>query len=435
MGNASPLSMEEARALLQPLSDYPRVALAVSGGPDSLALLHLANRLRDAAALRADIIVLTVDHGLRATSRDEAEMVGALAAQFDFGHAILDWRPAEYPKTGLQEAARNVRYRLMAEYCHVHAIPVLVTAHQLEDQAETILMRLARGSGLDGLAAIPEKSHWAGLVILRPLLAVPKARLVATLRAAGIDWVEDPTNRDTRYERARIRAAREAMDALGLTAEALARSARRLARAREVLDRATQDFLASHCLTSDAGYCTLDIEALLAGPEEIALRALGSVIEIVGARNTTLNLAKLESLLADIKERSATSQTLGGCRLQLLQQGLGVFREARRGSMPILSLAPGGRALWDNRFHVALATEAPGPVTVKALGEGLSKKKRAEFPWLESLPRSACVALPACWHEGELLAVPMVLPINGFEDAYGFSACFLHAHRTGRNIA
>jgi len=335
----------------------------------------------------------------------------------------------------LQEAARNVRYRLMAEYCHAHDIPVLVTAHQLEDQAETILMRLARGSGLDGLAAIPEKSHWAGLVILRPLLAVPKARLVATLRAAGIDWVEDPTNRDTRYERARIRAAREAMDALGLTAEALARSARRLARAREVLDRATQDFLASHCLTSDAGYCTFDIEALLAGPEEIALRALGSVIEIVGARNTTLNLAKLESLLADIKERSATSQTLGGCRLQLLQQGLGVFREARRGSMPILSLAPGGRALWDNRFHVALATEAPGPVTVKALGEGLSKKKRAEFPWLESLPRPACVALPACWHDGELLAVPMVLPINGFEDAYGFSACFLHAHRTGRNIA
>jgi tRNA(Ile)-lysidine synthase len=298
-----------------------------------------------------------------------------------------------------------------------------------------MVMRLARGSGLDGLAAIPEKSQWAGLVIVRPLLATPKARLVATLRAAGIDWVEDPTNRDTRYERARIRAAREAMDALGLAPEALARSARRLARAREALDRVTDDFLVSHCQTSDAGYCTLDIKALFGTPEEIALRALGSVIETVGARNTTLNLAKLESLLASVKERRATSQTLGGCRLQLLEQGLGIFREARRGSMPILSLAPGGRALWDNRFCVALAPEAPGPVLVKALGEGLSSEKRAEFPWLESLPRPARAVLPSCWREGELLSVPMGLLNSGLGDAHGFSASFLEAHWTGRNIA
>ena len=288
MANALSVSTEEARGLLAPLSAYQGVALAVSGGPDSLALLYLAHRLRDEALLHAEIMVLTVDHGLRATSRDEAEMVGALAAQFGLSHEILDWRPAEHPKVGLQEAARNARYRLMAEYCHAHDIPALVTAHQLEDQAETMVMRLARGSGLDGLAAIPEKSQWAGLVIVRPLLATPKARLVATLRAAGIDWVEDPTNRDTRYERARIRAAREAMDALGLAPEALARSARRLARAREALDRVTDDFLVSHCQTSDAGYCTLDIKALFGTPEEIALRALGSVIETVGARNTTL---------------------------------------------------------------------------------------------------------------------------------------------------
>ncbi len=187
-------------------------------------------------------------------------------------------------------------------------------------------------------------------------------------------------------------------------------------------------------MTSDAGYCTLDIEALLAAPEEIALRTLGSVIEVVGARNATLNLAKLESLLASIKQRPATSQTLGGCRLQLLEQGLGVFREARR-SMPIVALAPGGRALWDNRFSVALAPEAPGPVTVKALGDGLSRERRADFPWLASVPRQARVALPACWREGELLSIPRVLPNSGLGDAHGFSASFLGARWTGRNIA
>jgi hypothetical protein len=208
-----------------------------------------------------------------------------------------------------------------------------------------------------------------------------------------------------------------------------------LARAREALDRTTENFLASHCVTNDAGYCTLDIEALLAAPEEIALRTLGSVVEVVGARNATLNLAKLESLLAAIKRRPATSQTLGGCRLQLLEQGLGVFREARRSSMPIVALAPGGRALWDNRFSVALALHAPGPVTVKAVGEGLSKARRADFPWLASVPLQARVALPACWREGELLSVPMGLPNSGLEDAHGFSASFLNARWTGRNIA
>jgi tRNA(Ile)-lysidine synthase len=225
------------------------------------------------------------------------------------------------------------------------------------------------------------------------------------------------------------------MDALGLTPEALARSARRLGRARKALDRAAEDFLAGHCRMSDAGYCTLDIEALFDAPEEIALRALGSVIETIGARNTTLSLAKLESLLAEVKQRPAISQTLGGCRLRLLEQDLGVFREARRGSMPILSLAPGGHALWDNRFRVALSPEAPCPVTVKALGQGVSRERRAAFPWLESVPLPARISLPTCWREEELLSVPMVLPITGLEDAHGFSASFLSAHWTGRNIA
>jgi tRNA(Ile)-lysidine synthase len=186
---------------------------------------------------------------------------------------------------------------------------------------------------------------------------------------------------------------------------------------------------------SGAGYCTLDVEALLSAPEEIALRALGSVIEAVGARQTTVRLAKLESLLAGIREQPAKSQTLGGCRLQLLEGGLGVFREARS-SMPIVSLAPGERALWDNRFSVSLSSEAPAPVTIRALGQGLSKEKRSEFAWLAELPRQARVALPACWREGELISVPLVQPSRASsKDVYGFSAYFLNAHWRGRNIA
>jgi hypothetical protein len=103
--------------------------------------------------------------------------------------------------------------------------------------------------------------------------------------------------------------------------------------------------------------------------------------------------------------------------------------------MPIVSLAPGERALWDNRFSVCLSPEAPTPVTIRALGEGLSKEKRSEFSWLADLPRQARVALPACWREGELISVPLVELRGSIEDAYGFSATFLNTHRMGRNIA
>ena len=120
-------------------------------------------------------------------------------------------------------------------------------------------------------------------------------------------------------------------------------------------------------------------------------------------------------------------QTLGGCRLQLFEQGLGVFREVRRGSMPTIALAPGARALWDNRFSVALAREAPGPVTVEALGEGLSKERRAAFSWLAGLPPQARIGLPGCWREGKLISVPRLPPLDNRHDAHGFSASFLHA--------
>ena len=189
-------------------------------------------------------------------------MVARMAESFGLRHAILTWTQGASQSGGLQERAREARYDLMAAYCHAHDIPALVTAHHLDDQAETFLMRLKRGSGLDGLAAIPEESVWSGIAVLRPLLDMPKARLAATLVAAGLGWAEDPSNRDQRFERARMRADGEALAKLGLTPEALARSARRLRRARAALDAAAQTFLATHGVMSEAGYCLIERAAL-----------------------------------------------------------------------------------------------------------------------------------------------------------------------------
>lgn len=435
---ALPITLAEARELLAPLAQFPRVALAVSGGPDSLALLQLAARLR--ADLELNLTVLTVDHGLRDSSRDEAAMVERHAASLGLPHAILTWQGGEPRSTGLQARARAARYDLMAAYCHAHDIAALVTAHHLDDQAETFLMRLKRGSGLDGLAAIPERGAWAGIAVLRPLLDVEKARLIATLQAAGVSFVSDPTNHDPRFERARVRRSQDALSLLGLTPEALALSARRLRRAREALEAVARSFLVANSEISDAGYALIDHAALASAPPEIALRALAQLIGAVGGGETPLQLAKLEALLAALTAHPGKSHTLGRCRIEPMAGRLGVFREMRATGLPETQLLPGMRALWDNRFRIELRADAPEPIVVRALGESGWRALKDRSVLAASLPRLAGRTLPACWRGGILLGLPMLGPaLDGQPSAIACHATFVSkgpadgtAHRSSR---
>lgn len=326
--DAAPISTEAAEALLAPLARYERVALAVSGGPDSLALLHLAARWREERGAAPELSVLTVDHALRPGSREEAEMVARTAEALGLPHAILTWEHGGAADTGLQEKARAARYDLMAAYARDHGIDAIATAHHLDDQAETFLMRLKRGSGLDGLAAMPERGAWEGVMILRPLLDVPKARLVATLERDGIAYASDPSNVDPRFERARMRAVWDALAALALAPEMLALAAGRLRRAREALDHATDAFLADHVEMHET-HATIDRDALLAVPQEIALRALARVIETVGGSEEPVRLAKLEALLAALAAQPDKTQTLGHCVIEPKGGTLRVAREVR----------------------------------------------------------------------------------------------------------
>jgi tRNA(Ile)-lysidine synthase len=401
-----PISRAEAETLLAPLAEYDRLALAVSGGPDSLALLHLAARWHADRGEHPALTVLTVDHRLRAGSRAEAELVGRVAAELGLPHAILTWERQDVPASSVQAKARVARYDLMAAYAHANDIGAIVTAHHLDDQAETFLMRLKRGSGLDGLAAIPERGSWAGIAVLRPLLDVPKGRLIATLDDAGIAFVSDPSNLDQRFERARVRGSADALAALGLTPEALALSARRLRRARAGLDAAARDFLARHGEIKQAGYALLDREALDGAPEEIALRALAELIGAVGGSETPVRLAKLEALLQALRLDPGKAHTLGRCRIEPCSSRLGIFREVRGTGLPEARLRPGERLLWDNRFRVELGAGEARPIVVKALGEQGFRllRKRAELAsWL---PRLAARTLPSCWRGDELLGVP-----------------------------
>jgi tRNA(Ile)-lysidine synthase len=386
------------------------VALAVSGGSDSTALMVLfADWLRQHGADPAAHAVLTVDHRLRPESAAEAETVARLAARLGFPHTTLAWEGPK-PQTGLQAAAREARYRLIGDHLRARATPALLTAHTLDDQAETLLMRLARGSGLDGLAGIAPAARLGSLLLLRPLLDTPKARLRATLEARRIPWIEDPSNQSPVFERTRLRAAGDALAALGLTGDMLALSAWRLLRARTALDSVADSFCAEPegaIHTDPCGFFRIDRERLGRVPEEIALRVLARCIAAAGGSEEPVPLGKLESIVVGVRrgqDPKTASWTLARALITAAPDAIQVEREPGRQPLPHLTLTRGRSALWDGRFAVAAAVGLEGTVEVRALGaEGLAELRR-----LGRAVRGtrALQLVPSFWRESTLIAVP-----------------------------
>ncbi|WP_108682973.1 tRNA lysidine(34) synthetase TilS [Methyloceanibacter sp. wino2] len=428
---AAPLTEAETDRFLAPLARRGRYALAVSGGPDSIALLHLSVDFARRHALPAPV-ALTVDHDLRSGSRAEAETVAEIADELGVRHAILTWRHGPVDAS-VQERARAARYGLMAAYCTAHDIPALVTAHHLDDQAETFLMRLKRGSGLDGLAAIPEEGNWAGLTLLRPLLEVPKARLVTTAEAAGLPYSSDPSNEDARFERVRLREAMVVLSEIGLEPEAIALSARRLRRARLAIEAAVDGFIEAHCERSPAGYASISRSALLDAPEEVGLRALARLISAVGGSSEPLRLAKLEALLEGLRAEPDKAQTLGRCQILPGRASLAIYREVRKTGLPHGALRPGERLLWDNRFRLELGAGEAEAVTVEALGEGGIEALLKGEDGALSVPRLAACTLPVCRRGDGRLFLPdfaqgwalLPTPLSRHEAGFDCRATFL----------
>lgn len=412
---SAPLAPEDAAPLFRRLANFDSLALAVSGGADSLALLHLVAGWRGLlAASRPALTVLTVDHGLRPGSASEAALVAAGSAKLGLRHATLVWRGPK-PKHGVEAAARQVRYDLMADYCRAEGIPALVTAHHLDDQAETLLMRLARGSGADGLAAMRSETLWSGIRILRPMLDVPKARLRATARGLDLRVAEDESNADVRFERARLRAARPLLEALGLTPASLALSARRLRRAADALEGAAASFVARHAGLHEAGWAELAMRPFRDAAEDVAIRVLGRILEAVGPRRAAPpRLSRLEAVVAKLRTDAEGRATLGGCRITAEPTRITVVREIRAPGLPVLTLEPGRTALWDRRILVGIGKDVPEPIRVAALGSAGLQRLRAAGMDLPG-PRAALLATAAFWRHDELAAVPQL----GFRSEVG----------------
>ena len=230
-----PISARDAKRLFADWKTAPALLLAVSGGPDSIALMWLAARWRSSLARGARLLAVTVDHGLRAEAAAEARAVKRLARELDLEHRTLRWTGPK-PATGLPAAARAARYRLLARAARQSGATHILTAHTRDDQAETLLMRMLRGSGIHGLAAMARETERDGVQLARPFLDVAKSRLIVTLGKARLGFADDPTNRDARFTRPRLRALMPALAAEGGDARNRARLAQRLARGNAAVE-------------------------------------------------------------------------------------------------------------------------------------------------------------------------------------------------------
>jgi tRNA(Ile)-lysidine synthase len=403
-----PLTSKDFAALMAALGLSPEdgpFAVATSGGPDSMALAHLFKDWGEAT-------YLTFDHRLRKESQAEALQVKAWLVARGLSCEILSWQ-GKKPGTGIQAAARQARYQALEGWCRKFGVKYLFLAHTRDDQAETFLIRLFRGSGVDGLAAMAPLSSpvtsLSGPMLVRPFLDIAKADLIATLKTAGQEWIEDPSNENLDFLRVQVRQLLRESEIEGFDANTLAKTAARMARVRGVLERLTRDLLGECLEVYQEGYGKLALSKLLAAPEEIGLRALSRLLVFFGAGGYPPRLDRLERLYRALGGDDFSGATLAGCRVFPGKAGQGEIYFCREAAdiRDTFTLKAGETALWDGRFEMHLKKGAKSG-NIKALGEDGWQALCAECPELKEspVPFPAKLSLPALFRGEKVAEVP-----------------------------
>ncbi len=318
------------------------LAVAVSGGSDSLALLHLAKCWSDNEGVR--VTAITVDHGLRPESAGEAQVVEAWAAALGVPHVTLAW-PGDKPRTGLQAAARKARYDLMSQWCRDNHVDFLLTGHTMNDQAETVAMRLKRTSTDESIAGIRPEIIWNQIRVLRPLLQVKREALRDLLRGLGQRWIDDPSNDNMAFERVRVRLELDTADV-----DALARQAAAAQLRAAETDHAVRLFAAEHVETHVEGYFSVARAALLGLTHARTDTLIRMLLRSVGGDEA---LREERVRLGDwLKSASGIRRTLGGAVIAKRKSEVLFMREPARVDSRPQTIFTSQALVWDNRFEI-----------------------------------------------------------------------------------
>jgi tRNA(Ile)-lysidine synthase len=398
---------------LGPFEPSPRVAVGVSGGADSLALCLLMKTWTDDR--NGSLLALTVDHDLRHDAAAEAAQVGVWLKARGIEHDVLRWEGAK-PASGIQAGARDARYRLLTERCQVEGILHLALAHHRQDQAETVLLRFARGSGVDGLSGMAALRETGAVRLLRPLLSIAPDHLRAFLTEAGQPWIEDPSNQSQAYARARLRGMAEVLAAEGWSAERAADTARRLGRARAALENAVAGLAAATVDIWPEGCVLLRTDRLRDAGDEAVLRLLSRCLALVGGGGYRPKLEAVERLHHSLREGGiGRGRTLGGCRLMPYRDGRLLIAREPDAAVERLDLPPGATIRWDGRFTVKSLSRHHATVVRLGLHPEVASTE------LRKLPAAVRQTLPAVLREDGAALLPRFDFLNDFKDQEGLS--------------
>lgn len=400
LDDASPELDQDALAALPTTG---AIGVALSGGGDSLALLHL---LADWG--QRPLQAVTVDHGLRPASIAEALRAGELATALGVGHKIFRWEH-EGVVGNLQDAARTARRALIADWAKENGLAAVMLGHTADDQAETFLMRLARGSGLDGLASMDTVIRASGVTWVRPLLHERRETLRNFLRARGITWIDDPSNDDDGFERVRVRKALGKLGELGIDVPKIEKTTRRLKSAKQVLYVATKDLGLAISEVSPFGTMTMEVDRLLSAQPAIRLRLLSEAVRFISGSYYAPRSYSVQAIMDELGPKTVT-RSLHGCLLMCKDGALHIRREPSGVEEPVRPGTP-----WDGRWMVT--GPFAGGMQVAALGEnGL-----AQCPdWRQAGAMRAILATtPAVWQGETLIAAPLVAA----DDAWQAELC------------
>lgn len=406
-GNKDTIGEDEFSSLMKNLGPFekkPEMAVAVSGGADSMALTVLADRW--AKTLGGKVIALTVNHGIRKEAELEAKKVKQWLSAKNIKHHTLTYK-GKKPESNIQEHARNIRYNLLTNWCKKHNIIHLLVAHHMEDQAETFLLRLHRGSGVDGLSAMASVVQKNGVRVLRPLLPVSRKKLRSYLQDIKQEWIEDPTNQNMRFARNNIRMMMNLEESENnILTSRLIETASNMAKARMALEKETAKHMVDCVTLHEGGFCIVNHSDFIKSDEEIGLRILAATLTAVSGNTTPPRFENIINLYQAIINDRLNGRTLWGCKIFKKNEQIFIYRELSAIQAPLHISS--SDMLWDNRFYIKTTLKN---LKIGALGQEGVRKLTKEYKSLEinNLPKQILYTLPALTDRLEnILSVPHI---------------------------